>query len=138
MHAAQSGFSGVRSSFVYGILYWWPALNNTDRRDVWLALHRDERTYILRHLQSWTGVAEVVRDVLRAICDIVHAFDAHAALAHALLNDVSDEYLMPPKKGALHRCGLCREPGHTRRSCLQRQPSVVEDSHVLRGGVELG
>ena len=48
MHAAQSGFSGIRSSFVYGILYWWPALSNTDRRDVWLALHRDERTYILR------------------------------------------------------------------------------------------
>eukprot|EP01046_Picozoa_sp_COSAG06_P055480 COSAG06_NODE_10210_length_1726_cov_2.058390_2_plen_139_part_00 len=40
---------------------------------VWLALHRDERSYILQHLRSWTGVGEVVRDVLRAVVDkVVH------------------------------------------------------------------
>ena len=84
MHCrAQSGTSGARSTFVYGILYWWPALNNTERRDIWLALHHNERSYILQHLRSWTGVDEVVRDVLRAVVDkVVH--DEYATLAHAL------------------------------------------------------
>jgi hypothetical protein len=35
---------------------------------------------------------------------------------------------MPPTRGAPQWCGLCRETGHTRRCCPQRQPSVVEDS----------
>jgi len=75
----------------------------------WLALRRDERSYILQHLRSWTGVDEVVRDVLRAVVDkVVH--DEYAALAHALFAEPADEYLngivaaaAPPRKSRRKR-----------------------------------
>jgi hypothetical protein len=38
MHRAQSGTSGARSTFVYGILYWWPALNRSTRQSTIMAM----------------------------------------------------------------------------------------------------
>ena len=84
MSTTPSGRRHTSFSYVYGILHWWPLLDNKERNDIWLSLQRDERVYVLRHLTSWTSARDCVRDVLRQVVQRVED-EEHAALAAALL-----------------------------------------------------